>query len=117
MAHAVYNHYGFCVENALKHDPVQIAHLKRWGNAFYVLTEGKLGVVSGHIVHLWHGSQDRRDYFNRMWIITERGFNPDTDLIERPGRPLEWHEAVLKNKPALVAYFAEYFASRLEDAV
>ncbi len=116
MAHAVYNHYGFCVENALKHDPIQIAHVKRWGNAFYALAQGKLGVVNGHVLHLWHGSQDRRDYFRRMWVITELGFNPDTDLIDWPGRPLEWHDDVLRNKSALAAYFAEYFASRLEDA-
>ncbi len=115
MAHAVYNHYGFCVENALKHDLVQINHLKRWGEAFYALVQGKLGVVGGNVLHLWHGSQDRRDYFRRMWVITERGFNPDTDLIDRPGRPLEWHPDVLNEKPALADYFAEYFASRQED--
>lgn len=115
MAHAMYDGYGFCVENALKHDHKQIEHLQRWGNEFYSLAQGKLGVVSGEIQHLWHGSHDRRDYFRRMWRITECGYNPDTDLLAMPGRPLEWQPHVLQEKPELVAYFAEYFESRQED--
>lgn len=116
MAHAAFGRYGFCIENALKHDPKQIGHLKRWGDAFYELVQGRLGVVSGEIFHLWHGTHDRRDYFRRMWKITEYGFDPDTDLLAMPGRPLEWHPDVLRDKPDLVAYFGEYFASRQEDA-
>ena len=116
MSHAIYGQYGFCIENALKHDPTQINHLKCWGDIFYSLTQGKLGTVSGEILHLWHGSQDRRDYFGRMWKITDNGYNPDTDLLAMPGRPLEWQPHVHSNRPQLVAYFAEYFASRQEDA-
>lgn len=116
MAHAIYGQYGFCIDNALKHDPKQINHLKRWGNAFYAQAQGKLGVVSGEIVHLWHGSQDRRDYFRRMWRITEYGYNPDTDILALPGRPLEWQPHVLVEKRELVEFFAGYFASRQEDA-
>ena len=116
MAHAVYGQYGFCVENALKHDRRQIQHLQTWGDVFHHHTHGKLGVVSGEILHLWHGNHDRRDYFRRMWRITEYGYNPDTDLLALPGRPLEWYPHVLNEKQRLVAYFAEYFASRQEDS-
>jgi len=115
MAHALYGQYGFCVENALKHDQRQISHLKRWGDKFFSLAQGKLGTVSGEIMHLWHGSHDRRDYFRRMWLITEYGYNPDIDLTVMPGRPLEWRPHVIEEKQKLVAYFAEYFASRQED--
>ncbi|MDP1689644.1 MAG: hypothetical protein Q8L52_00320 [bacterium] len=116
MSHAIYGRYGFCVENALKHDVKQIDHLKHWGDKFYSFVQGKLRVVSGEIQHLWHGSHDRRDYFRRMWKITEYGYNPDTDLLAMPGRPLEWQSHVAQEKPELVAYFAEYFASRQEDS-
>ncbi len=115
MAHAIYDHYGFCIENALKHDPRQIEHFIEWGNEFYKYTQGKLGAVSGEIYHMWHGSLDRRDYFRRMWKITECGFNPDTDLLAMPGKPLEWRPHVLEKKPELVSYFGEYFESRRED--
>jgi hypothetical protein len=115
MAHAVYGQYGFCIENALKHDPRQIEHLLKWSNTFHSLAGGVLGTVSGEIFHLWHGSLDRRDYFNRMWKITDLGFNPELDLTALPGRPLEWRPHVYVKKPELVAYFAEYFAARRED--
>lgn len=115
MAHAVYGEYGFCIENALKNDKRQIEHLKQWGGKFFDFAQGRLGVVPGEIRHLWHGSLDRRDYFRRIWKITEYGFNPDTDLLALPGRPLEWQPHVRDTKPELVAYFAEYFKSRQED--
>lgn len=115
MAHAIYGKYGFCIENALKHDPKQIKHLKNWGNSFFELTQGKLAAVSGKIYHLWHGSLDKRDYFKRMWKITEYGFNPNTDILSTPGRPLEWRKDVLSEKQNLVSFFAEYFQSREED--
>lgn len=115
MAHAIYDRYGFCIENGLKRDQRQFNHLKRWGKAFYELAQGKLGTVTGTLLHLWHGTTERRNYFSRMWKVTEFGYNPDIDLIAIPGRALEWREHALKNKPELVAFFAEYFESRKED--
>lgn len=115
MAHAIYGHYGFCVENALKHDPAQIRHLQEWGARFHERVRGQLGVVPGRIRHLWHGDTVNRRYFLRMHEITDLGFNPYTDLVARPGQPLEW--APEMDKPGLRDYFAKYFASRLEDGV
>jgi hypothetical protein len=115
MAHAIFNHYGFCVENALKKDPVQIRHLQEWGNRFYRLVTGSLGVVPGQIRHLWHGDTVNRRYFLRMHEITELGFNPYTDIIAAPGKPLSWNPAI--QKQALKDYFRHYYSSRLEDGV
>lgn len=115
MAHAAYGCYGFCVYSTLGNNPIQIDHLKRWGDTFYGFTQGKLGAVSGNIYHLWHGNRDRRDYFNRIRKITEYRFNPDMDLLAMPGRPLEWQSHALEIKPDLIAYFAEYFEARQED--
>ncbi|GBG14806.1 UvrABC system protein A [Novimethylophilus kurashikiensis] len=113
MAHAIYDHYGFCIENALKHDPAQISHLKEWGDQFYKLVRGSLGVVPGTIRHLWHGDTVNRRYFLRMHEITDLGFNPYTDIQAQPGKPLEWTPGI--NKPGLEAYFANYFNQRQED--
>ena len=115
MAHAIYDHYGFCVDNALKHDHAQIAHLKAWGRRFYACVKGSLGVVPGNIVHLWHGDLSNRRYFSRMHDITARGYDPWTDITAAPGRPLEWAEALSATKPQLQAYFHSYFQSRQED--
>jgi hypothetical protein len=113
MAHAIYGHYGFCVENALKHDPRQIIHLKDWGDRFHALVDGSLGVVRGNIRHLWHGDTVNRRYFLRMHEITDLGFNPHTDLSSPPGKPLEWAPGM--KKQGLRDYFINYFAMRRED--
>jgi hypothetical protein len=113
MAHAIYGHYGFCIENALKHDPIQITHLKAWGERFHARVQGSLGVVPGQIRHLWHGDTVNRRYFLRMHEITDLGYDPYTDLVSIPGQPLEWAPDL--NKPGLEAYFANYFNQRRED--
>lgn len=115
MAHAIFGHYGFCIENALKRNPAQIAHLKAWGTEFHKRVQGSLGVVPGQIRHLWHGDTVNRRYFLRMHEITDLGFNPYTDLATRPGHPLEWE--VDMRKQGLRDYFANYFAMRQEDGV
>lgn len=113
MAHAIYGDCGFCVQNALKHDPVQIGHFKEWADRFYPLIRGQLGVVPGQLRHLWHGDLKHRNYFNRMHQITDLGYNPYTDLRIEPGRPIEW--ASPTSKPELVSYFKHFFYSRQED--
>lgn len=49
MAHAIFGHYGFCVENALKHDPKQIAHLKAWGTTFHQIVNSSLVYSAAHL--------------------------------------------------------------------
>lgn len=113
MAHAIYGDYNFCIQNALKHDHAQIAHLQAWGQRFYQQVQGRLGVVKGEIRHLWHGEAQHRRYFLRMHEITDLGFNPWTDLSVHAGRALEWHADM--HKPGLRQYFVDYFLSRHED--
>ena len=113
MAHAIFDKYGFCIENALKHDQTQIQHLKEWGKKFYELAQGDLGYVPGRIVHFWHGSTQDRRYFLRMHEITDLGYNPYLDIIAPPGRPLEW--SPMMNKQGLKDYFIQYFTNRRED--
>lgn len=115
MAHAVYGRLGFCVENALKRDPRQIAHLSDWSRRFHALVDGSLGCVPGAIDHLWHGDLSDRRYFLRMHDITDLGFDPYTDIVAPPGKPLEWAPGMTKQ--GLKDYFAAYFASRREDGV
>jgi hypothetical protein len=113
MAHALFNNYNFCIQNALMHDENQISHLKAWGALFYAHTHGQISCVTGLIRHLWHGDKENRNYFNRMHQITRLGYNPWTDLEIGDGEPLEWSPEL--NKTELVDYFESYFASRKED--
>lgn len=115
MAHAIYNNYGFCITNALKHDYNQISHLKHWGKKFYQYTQGQLGCVAGNIKHLWHGETADRQYFKRMHEITNLNYNPWSDIVLNTGKPLSWDTDVFKTKPELINYFSNHFKSRKED--
>lgn len=117
MAHAIYGHSGFCIENALKHDQRQIDHLKEWSGRFHARIQGQLGVVPGEIQHLWHGDLKDRRYFLRMHDLTNLRFDPGRDLKIVPGLPLSWQPHVTVEKPGLIEYFDAYFRSRREDGV
>lgn len=113
MSHAIFGNYNFCIQTALKHDDCQISHLKAWGEKFIAFMDGTIGVVPGQIRHLWHGDLKHRNYYQRMHQITDLGYNPYSDVVADPGRPLEWVDNL--NKPGLVAYFTHFFTSRKED--
>jgi len=113
MAHAIYGDYGFCIENALKHDETQIKHLQEWGKKFHALVDGQISVVRGQIRHLWHGDLVNRNYFGRMHQITDLGYNPYEDLLIEDGKPIEW--AAGFDKQGLIDYFNGYYSSRKED--
>lgn len=115
MAHAIYGDCNFCIQNALKHDPRQIAHLQAWSKRFHEMVGGSLCAVPGQIRHLWHGDAVNRRYFLRMHEITDLGFDPWTDLHISPGKPIEWDVGM--NKPGLKKYFNNFFTSRREDGV
>lgn len=115
MAHAIFGDLGHCIQNSLGKSPHQLSHLKDWSDQFFDHTQGKLGVVSGNIRHLWHGDAKNRRYFLRQWDLAHLCFNPWTDLKSIPGHPLEWSPDVLLNKKRLVEYFNVYFQSRQED--
>ncbi len=113
MAHAIYDTYGPCIDNSVKKDRKQLDHLKRWGERFFALVQGKCTAVSGNIMHLWHGSFENRRYFLRMHDVTDLGYNPNTDILALPGQPFTWADNI--EKPGLVEYFGNYFRNRRED--
>jgi hypothetical protein len=115
LGHAIYDCYNHCIVNALKHDAKQIEHLRSWGERFYARVRGQLAVVPGEIEHLWHGDLADRQYFSRMHVITDLGYNPWTDIVAPAGRPLEWSDGTRSTKPELCNYFNHYFQSRKED--
>ncbi len=113
MAHAIYDSYGFCVEQSLKNNRRALQHLQEWGKRFYRLVRGNFGVVSGEILHLWHGDLANRRYLQRMIETSDLGFDPYTDFVARTGQPMEWHPAI--DKQPLKEYMVEYFRDRRED--
>lgn len=114
MAHAAFNDpRGTCLELMTGADRNQIQHFTDWAVPFGSDVRGRVAAVPGNVFHLWHGDLESRRYLHRNRELTRLGFNPYTDLVARPGRPLEWISNL--QKPELVSMFSGYFASRRED--
>lgn len=72
---------------------------------------GKVGHMSGDILHYWHGSIKNRGYETRWQLIAKHKFNPYTDLEKNEYGVWRLH----KSKSGLIRDINEYFESRQED--
>ena len=73
---------------------------------------GKIGVVPGRILHMWHGDPEDRAYGERLRQFRQLGFNPDAHLQHSEGGMLEWSDAA----PAHIKKWCEdMFHGRNED--
>jgi hypothetical protein len=70
----------------------------------------QIDFVSGTIFHHFHGEIENRQYSERVRILIENNFNPDSDLYYNEDGVLR-----IKNKPKLQQDISGYFASRKED--
>jgi len=114
MAHAAFGDLeGACMKLMTDKDINQIQHFQDWGQPFFEEIMGKIGAVPGQILHLWHGDLKNRKYLIRNRELTQLGFNPYTDIIAYPGKPLEWKENMPKDN--LKVMFENYFKNREED--
>lgn len=114
MAHAAFgDEGGKCLELMSGEVWNQIKHFLDWAEPFADSVAGRVRATSGEVVHLWHGDLENRRYFERSRDLIRLGFNPYTDLVASPGKPLEWNPSM--NKPELVTMFEKYFSSRQED--
>ena len=72
-----------------------------------------IGVVSGTILHHWHGRKKQRAYIGRKDIIIESGFDPDVDLAyDVHGLPV-----LVTDNRLLRDGLRRYFYVRNEDSV
>lgn len=112
MAHAAVGDFESpCIARMMFNRPVLIDHFRGWAESFHRSVQGNLGVVSGDVLHLWHGEPADRKYYLRHVELAELGFNPNTDLSAPPGKPLE----LQPDKLELKEFLASYFALRRED--
>lgn len=114
MAHAALGDLdSACIERMMRGSALLVEHFRDWAKPFHGSVRGRLRAVPGEVLHLWHGDLENRRYFLRHLELADLKFNPYTDLIARPGRPLE----LAGDRPELAEWFQSYFASRQEDGV
>lgn len=114
MAHAAVGDFdSVCITRHMSRNPTLKRHYRDWAESFYESVGGKLQAVSGTVLHLWHGELADRKYSLRHLELEALQFNPYTDLVSHPGKPLELKPS--SRTEELIRWFGMYFASRRED--
>jgi hypothetical protein len=74
-----------------------------------------VGFVPGTISHDFHGPKSKRGYSTRWRILTDNGFDPDSDL-KRDAQGLLQLETIEPRQIKMRDQIRAYFASRMEDS-
>lgn len=82
-----------CMRHTFRGSPDYANHFLRWGVSARNVVAGKLGVVPGRILHLWHGDLADRRYADREREFRALNFNPERDLRFDQSELWEWSDA------------------------
>ncbi|MDT9678140.1 hypothetical protein F6R97_26840 [Pseudomonas sp. JV414] len=92
--------------------PARVEHYLRWAIPLQKEIDRAVGVRSGRLFHLWHGSIANRRYLERHEMLASLNFEPERDLVVSPGGAWQWNSNVsLELREAL----ENYFSTRQED--
>jgi len=85
-----------------------------WAYSVKAWCNSSLGVCSGEILHLFHGSLDKRNYDKRIQYM--KGFDPisDVEVNSATGLP-EWSVDARNKKSLMISTFTHHFFERDED--
>lgn len=112
MAHAFYGDWqSDCVLQTIGHSEMY-HHYRYWAERAFAATQGKVGVVPGDVLHLWHGHPTNRRYIRRWKQLREFRFNPYTD-VDWSKFPPCWSA----HRGDLAEWAKNYFLSRKEDSL
>jgi len=100
-----------CLGRAIGRQRAYFTHFITWAIKARDLVGGKLGVVPGNLLHLWHGSLVDRRYGEMNQEFKEFDFDPDRHLRHGENGLWEWNEA----PPELRQWASDFFWLRRED--
>lgn len=91
------------------------ASMEWWSDRVSAVVKGKVGYVSQEVEHLYHGTMGNRRYLDRLLAVSERGYNPERDIVTEPNCPLRWSGSAPEE---LVVWLRTYLeAERREDDI
>lgn len=88
--------------------------LKAWGARIKHLN-GKVGYITGLVLHNWHGHKAKRGYHWRVNIMTKHGYAPQRDLVKDGQGIYCWNRENPEHNPELQGELYRYFRYRNED--
>lgn len=102
-----------CIPKMIGEGHAFARHFERWAQKADAICQGRLGVVQGMVLHLWHGSLANRRYYSRNQEVKELDFDPDRDLQLDANGLWVWAESASH----LRSWSEAFFQSRHEDDV
>jgi len=112
MAHAFYGETDSrCTADMLGQAGPYRDHFEAWAADVYEEVGGRVGVIPGRVLHLWHGDLADRRYDLRNQQLQDLGFDPLRDLRLSKEGLWEWASP----KPTLHQWARAFFALRNED--
>ena len=96
--------------------PTWAQRWERWSRPHTQAVQGRIGVLPGDCVHLYHGSRADRQYRERYEPLKAFCFDPETDVETDAAGLLAWTDYALTHKAPMVQHVKGYFASRREDS-
>jgi hypothetical protein len=99
-------------EQASLRTPQQKQHYIEWADPFADDVGGRVGLVEGDLLHLWHGKLEDRQYRVRHQHAERHRFDPTHDIAIDPVTGMwRWNSP----KDALHRSLADFFGRRRED--
>lgn len=109
-AGAVLGQYDTAI-SALQMSRHQASHYKRWAVPLFHDVGGRVGLVTGKLLHLWHGRLEDRAYRTRHHELGRFDFDPQRDISLDVDSCWRWSS----DKTAMHDYVRRYFEARRED--
>jgi hypothetical protein len=100
-----------CIKRHIGENKYHLKYFLNWGENFYKDVLGRVGYVSGSILHLWHGDRVNRKYLERSIILNNFGFDPVNDISIDENGCWKWNS----NKSNIHQWAINYFSERKED--
>lgn len=108
----VYAMFGWLNNDSLKrHSPPIQETFAAWGRSFWEDVRGRVGIVPGRVLHMWHGSRANRKYVERVDWLRQFNFDPRVDITLDNNGLWRW----TGTKPGMHEKLRQYFLSRRED--
>lgn len=112
MAHAFLGQWRTeCVRQVLG-SGAMFDHYEKWAERAFEATQGRVGVVPGEVLHLWHGDPTNRRYLRREKELQSLALDPRTDVDWSKSPPC-W----ASHRRDLAKWAQTYFLSRKEDSL
>jgi len=88
-------------------------HYLRWAESFHQSVQGKVSLVEGEMLHLWHGEFNDRRTRQRHHGLASFQYDPAVDIAVGDDGCWRWNS----DKWAMHEYVADYFFARNEDSL